>query len=55
MHLDSEAWFPSPYFPQKLYRRLLELAEELRNVLIPVSDLVSLFSVIAEVVKGKGP
>jgi len=20
MHLDSEAWFPSPYFPQKLYK-----------------------------------
>jgi len=21
MHLDSEAWFPSPYFPQKLYSK----------------------------------
>jgi len=23
MHLDSEAWFPSPYFPQKLYSKNL--------------------------------
>jgi len=21
MHLDSEAWLPSPYFPQKLYSK----------------------------------
>jgi len=25
MHLDSEAWFPSPYFPQKLYNKLTKL------------------------------